>query len=292
MTGFTERRPYYAEAPLAVVVGCGGLGMSVARVLGQRDPLLITDIDGERLNEAVETLRDEGFIASGEICDITDADQTETLGAKLADGPGIRVIAHVAGVGVTIGTWQKMIAVDLIGPHRIAQALGPHMVRGGVGIFVGSIAGYLPVVSPEVEAALDDALEPAFLDNLAKALGAEPDLWNAYNLAKLGVMRLAEQLAVAWGPNEVRAVSLSPGLIDTAMGRANGSNIPAADGKGLVPRNERVREIPLARQGSVVEISKVLAFLASDGASFINGIDILVDGGLRAVWRKQGRVAR
>jgi NAD(P)-dependent dehydrogenase (short-subunit alcohol dehydrogenase family) len=293
MTGYVERKAYYAKAPVALVIGCGGLGTSIARALGRRHPLLICDLDGDRLDRSIETLRMDGYVAVGHRCDIAEPEQTRALGDALTRGPGVRVLAHVAAVGMSIRNWRKMMAVDLLGAHLIAQAADSHMVRGGAAIFISSLASYLPPINPELEALLDDPLRPSFLDELARLLGAEPNFDDTYSYAKLGVNRLAEKLAIKWGPNEVRALSLSPGLIDSPMARAEGPTLPSHDGSNArVSRNDKAREIPLGRQGSLVEITNVVDFLASDQASFLNGIDIPVDGGHRAVWRARRVVQR
>jgi len=293
MTGYLERKAYYAEAPVALIIGCGGLGTSIARALGRRHPLLICDLDGERLDRTIETLRMDGYVAAGYRCDITDPKQTHALGDTLALGAGVRVLAHVAAVGMSIRDWRKMMAVDLSGVHLIAEAAGPHMVRGGVAIFISSLASYLPAIDPRLEALLGDPLKPTFLDELVKVLGEEPNFDDTYSHAKLGVNLLAEKLAIQWGPKEVRALSLSPGMIDSPMARAEGPTLPSHDGTNArVSRGDKAREIPLGRQGTLVEITNVVDFLASDQASFLNGIDIPVDGGHRAVWRSRRVIQR
>jgi NAD(P)-dependent dehydrogenase (short-subunit alcohol dehydrogenase family) len=284
---------HHAEAPVALVIGCGGLGTSVARALARRHPLLICDLDREGLDRTIETLRHEGCAASGHGCDITDPAQTTALRELLARGPGVRVLAHVAAVGMSIRDWRKMMAVDLFGPCLVAEAAGAHMVRGGVAIFISSLASYLPPCDPRLEGLLNDPLQPGFLDELVKLLGAEPNFDDTYNYAKLGVNLLAERLAIKWGGKEVRALSLSPGMIDSPMARAEGPTLPSHDGTNTrVPRSEKAREIPLGRQGTILEITNVVDFIASDGASFLNGIDIPVDGGHRAAWRARGVIQR
>lgn len=282
-----------SQAPLALVIGCGGMGISVARALGKRHPLLLVDIDGAKLSEMVEMLRIEGYAAAGQQCDIVDAAQTAALGNALAEGPGVRVLVHVAAVGMSIGSWRRMMEIDLIGAVRIANAVGPQMVRGACGIFISSLASYLPPADPRLDALLDDPLAPDFCDNLVQFHGAEPDMDWTYNYAKLGINRLAERLAADWGAGGVRAVSLSPGMIDSPMARAEGETLPSHDGTDArKTRSEKAREIPLGRQGSMLEVTNVVDFLASDAASFINGIDITIDGGHRAVWRRSGVITR
>src|SRR5262249_45511604 len=153
--------------------------------------------------------------------------------------------------------------------------------------------GYLPPRDPHRDALLDEPLKPGFLAAMEELLGSDPGWVETYGHAKLGVIRLAEKVAVAWRPDEVRAVSVPPGMIDSPMARAQGAPRPSHKGDGAeVPRNEKAQEIPLGRQGFVTEVASVIAFLASDAASYINGIDIAVDGGHRAAWRGQGLITR
>lgn len=72
--------------------------------------------------------------------------------------------------------------------------------------------------------------------------------------------------------------------------------MPVYDGsrdERLVTRSEKAaREVPLGRQGTVLEVTTVVGFLASDAASFVNGIDVPVDGGSTAKWRASGAIQR
>lgn len=281
------------QAPLALIIGCGGLGMGTARALGKHHPLLLVDIAADRLAAAVDNLRLEGYDASGQPCDITDPVQVGVLGQRLGQGAGVSVLAHIAAIGNIADDWRQMMVVDLIGPHLIADAVQPHMVHGGVAIFVGSLAGYLPPLDAKIEALLDAPLATGFLDEMAAVLGNAPRWVDTYAYAKLGVMRLAEKRAIAWGRNGVRALSLSPGLINSPMARAQGATLPSHDGEEReVSRDEKAKEVPLGREGTMLEIISVLEFLTSDGARFINGIDIVVDGGHRAYWRDRAVITR
>jgi NAD(P)-dependent dehydrogenase (short-subunit alcohol dehydrogenase family) len=288
-----ELTAYWAKAPIALIVGCGGMGASIARALGRRHPLLMVDIDRQRLDATVDALVLDGYAAKGQACDITDPAQVEALAGILARGPGVRALAHVAAVGKSIGDWRKMMDIDLFGAVRVAQAVGPNMVRGGAALFISSLASYLPPADARLDALLDDPLAPGFCDALEAYHGREPDFDWTYNYAKLGVNRLAERMARDWQGREARALSLSPGMIDSPMARAEGDTLPSHDGtEARVTRGDKAREIPLRREGSLIEITNVVDFLLSDGASFVNGIDITVDGGHRAVWRHNGTISR
>ena len=94
---------------------------------------------------------------------------------------------------------------------------------------------------------------------------------NSYALAKAGVAQLARNIAVQWGPKGVRANSISPGLIKTELV----AQLPA--GEEFMQR--RMQMTPLRRMGEVEEIAGAAVFLASVAGGFVNGHNLVVDGG-------------
>ena len=91
------------------------------------------------------------------------------------------------------------------------------------------------------------------------------------------MIRYCERLAVRFGPKAIRVLTVSPGLIDNSMGRRERQHYPVME--------KMIQQTPLGRQCTSLEIAAVIDFAASDAASFLNGVDILVDGGLRAAIR-------
>ena len=96
----------------------------------------------------------------------------------------------------------------------------------------------------------------------------------AYQLSKFGLIRMCRRYAKSWGQRGARIVSVSPGLINSPQGAGGYDAHPQKYGM--------VESTPLRREGTMIEIADAVEFLVSDRASFVSGIDLLVDGGLLA----------
>ncbi len=286
VTGATRFLP---SDPIALIVGCGDMGVGSARVIGRRHPLFLVEINQERLNTSIDVLRHDGYSVDGMQCDISDPVQVAELGARIGRTAGVKVLAHVAAIGNTGASWRKVLDVDLIGAQLVADAIGPHMLRGGVGIFISSTGAKSCPRDDRLYSPIDNPRQPGLVDRIRDLAGRELNFIEAYFIAKRGMNRLAERLAVEWGPRQVRALTVSPGLIDSTMGRTSGKVVTMTDDDGEVrftTRDEKAKvEVPLGRQGSVLEVIAAIDFLTSDEASFINGIDLAVDGGANALAR-------
>jgi NAD(P)-dependent dehydrogenase (short-subunit alcohol dehydrogenase family) len=207
---------------------------------------------------------------------VTSAADTAAVAERVAALGRFRCLVHTAGVSPEMAEAPTVLEVDLVGSVRITDAVFPLVVAGSSAILIGSIAGYSDV-EPAVEKLLDEPLAEGFFAAVEQAVGQPLDSSTAYVLAKRGVMRLAERLATPWGAKGGRTVAISPGLIDTPMGRMELERqpiIPLMIDVTAVKRPER----PLP--GRPEDIAAAVAFLESDAAAFISGCDIRVDGGL------------
>lgn len=270
----TSARP---DLPLAVIVGAGGMGMAIARRLGQRYRLLLADRNAGHLERSVVALRQEGHDAVGSLCDVTDPDAVGALAQRTGELGPMRVLAHVVGLSPSMGDWRALMAVNLVGAARVADAMLPLASSSTAAIFIASLAGHRAPPEGRIVALLDRPLEPDFLDALQAALTEPATAGLAYQHSKWALIRMCRQRAPAWGARRARIVSLSPGLIATPMGALEFERQPM--------KYDLLAKTPLEREGTMLEVADAVEFLASDRASFISGTDLLVDGGIAAALR-------
>jgi NAD(P)-dependent dehydrogenase (short-subunit alcohol dehydrogenase family) len=264
---------------VTVITGAGG-GMGRACVERFRDDrLLLVDIDEAALRWALELAPQ----AESAVVDLGAPTSIEALVRRIRASGGLNRLLHLAGVSPMMDDAARILQVDLVGTAALLAGLEDTVGPGSVGVCVASIAAHLFPVSPESAAVLDDPLAPRLGERLALAAGAPLEPGTAYALAKYGVVRLCARLAPVWGPRGGRILSLSPGLIDTPMGRLELRDNPGK--RGLIgrtplaaPEDGASSELP----GRPADIADALAFLAGASARFINGCDVRVDGGLVA----------
>ena len=254
------------------------MGLVAARRLATRDaPTVLVDIDEDGLRAAVADVgAASGVVAESVVCDVSDPDSVAALAARVDELGGLRSLAHVAGISPTMADGRRVLTVDLVGTALLVQALEPLTTEGSAAVCWASIAGHSTPADPVIDAALDDPLAPDFLDRLDAAVGdalLEPGF--GYGYAKRGVMRLVSRSAAAWGARGARICSVSPGIIDTPMGRQEFAEQPMMA--------TMIEMTPIRRWGLPEEVCEVAAFLLSDGASFVTGCDVRVDGGVVSV---------
>jgi NAD(P)-dependent dehydrogenase (short-subunit alcohol dehydrogenase family) len=238
---------------VCVVTGAGG-GIGRAVALGMAEAgasVVLLDNNTENCRATAETLRPTGARTLALTCDIADPDSVAAAERDAqAVGP-CDILVNNAGMlvpgplaTVSLENWNHLLAVNLTGYLLCAQAFGKAMIERGRGAIVhtASIAG-------------------------SQAQGFS----GAYSVSKAGVLMLSRQLAVEWGPHGVRSNVMSPGLVRTPMSE------PFYQDPQVLQR--RSAAIPLGRIGTPDDMAQTVLFLASDRASFVNGQEIIVDGG-------------
>lgn len=226
-----------------VIGGASGIGAAVAAVLPGET--LVADRVGADVR-----------------CDLTDVPSLVAV-AGMVDRLDALVVT--AGVSPVMADARTIFDVDLAGTARVLEAFDGLVAVGTVAVCLASMAGHLGGPWP------DETIEGVDSPLTSPDAGLTDDPGFAYLLAKLGVIRLVKRTALEWGPRGARILSVSPGVVDTPMGRLEVGGTGGAA--------ELARGSALGRLARPEELASVIAFLCSEQASYMTGTDILVDGG-------------
>jgi NAD(P)-dependent dehydrogenase (short-subunit alcohol dehydrogenase family) len=238
----------------AVITGAAsGIGRAAAfrlaataQAQARECKLLLVDRESASLGAVADELG-----ATPLVVDLTRADAGEIVAAAAREQlDGLDALISNAGIApagalveLSLEDWERTFAVNVRATWLLARACHP-LLRAARGALVAtaSIAAREP--SPPI---------------------------GAYSPSKAALVMLVRQLAFEWGPDGIRANTVSPGTTHTGLTDATYSD-PAR-------RAERASHIPLRRVAAPDEIAAVICFLAGPDASYVSGADVLVDGG-------------
>lgn len=245
------------DSTVAVVTGAAsGIGRSIAtRFAEESATVIVADIDVDGGRAVRDAIRENGGRASFVETDVTDSGDVQTLLETVWDHYGsLDVLVNNAGGEFDDGkiheideeVWKKNVSVNLRGPFLCTKYALPLMVETGGGriVNVSSINGLI-------------------------GLGL-----TSYSAAKGGLLPLTKLVATQYGQHGIRANAICPGEIATDTHEY--STAPER------VRNEWLDQFPFGRFGRPEEVASVALFLASPASSYVNGTEIVVDGGMTA----------
>lgn len=243
------------DGKLCVVTGAGsGIGAAIARGLadvGAKVALL--DRDVEAAERVAASLREEGATALAVRCDVADEAAVVAAATQVRRELGVcAALVNNAGMlragsldTVSVADWNAVLAINLTGYLLCSREFGRDMIEAGQGSIV-----HVASVS---------ALHPQTRSG-------------AYSPSKAAVLLLSKQMAAEWGPQGVRSNAVCPGMIRTALS-AKFYEEPGFESKRAAVTASR-------RVGEPVDIANPAVFLASQRSAYLNGAELVVDGGL------------
>lgn len=241
------------ENKIVLVTGASrGIGAAISECLGKAGAIVIGTATSESGAQAItERFASESVQGVGKILNVTDPESVATLLKEIKEAYGApSVLVNNAGITkdnlllrMSDEQWFDVINTNLSAVFRLSKAVlrGMMKARWGRIINVGSVVGSM----------------------------GNPGQSN-YAATKAGVTGFARSLAAEVGSRGITVNTVAPGFIDTDMTRV----LPEEQKAALVGK------VPLGRLGQPEEIAAVVAFLASDGAAYITGETIQVNGGM------------
>jgi 3alpha(or 20beta)-hydroxysteroid dehydrogenase len=240
------------EGKVVLITGAArGQGETEARLFAQRGAqVVLTDVLESEGRAVAESIGDAARFVRH---DISDAGAWRTaVDTAVSEFGGLDVLINNAGVywikliaDETAAGFERILKINLVGTFLGIQAVtGPLRERGG-----GAIVN---------------------ISSTAGAMGYPGHA--AYGATKWGLRGLTRVAALELSDDRIRVNCVLPGAVDTVMTTMNGMEA----GEGKLP------SVPLRRVGGTAEIAEVVAFLASDAASYVTGSEYIVDGGATA----------
>jgi NAD(P)-dependent dehydrogenase (short-subunit alcohol dehydrogenase family) len=242
------------ERTAIVTGGASGIGGAISRRLAADGAAVaIFDLNGDAAKAAAVSIEESGGKAIGVPVDVTDRPGIDAgLDEVRARLGRPTILMNSAGITVdgpfleiTAETWNRVLAINLTGTFHCCQAVLPGMIEAGWGRIVNISSSSIHSGSPKMA---------------------------AYVASKSGVVGLTKVLALEFSRHGITVNTIPPGFIDTPMLRQTVE-------RGFISVEQQTEKTPVGRIGQPEDVAAACAFLVSEGASYITGQIIGVNGG-------------
>ena len=241
------------EGRVTLVTGSArGIGYAIAEALARaKARVIISDINKDDVDTAVQSLKDQGYDVLGIPCNVTSEESVSQAVEQIKNEAGpVEILVNNAGITRDMlfmrmdkEKWDSVLTVNLTGAYLTSKAVIRDMAKSHFGriINISSVVG--------------------LIGNAGQA---------NYSASKAGLLGLTKSLAKEFGQRNVTVNAVAPGFIETKMTHVLSDDV----------KNSFLQNIPMKKMGTPEDVANVVLFLASELASYITGQVIHVDGGM------------
>lgn len=241
----------------ALITGASkGLGRAMALALSEAGArIILVSRDAGKLASVQNEIQANGGAAEVRVADVSDEQQVTQLEREVSDSGGrVQILINNAGINIrknlvdfSLGEWRSVMDTNLTSVFLMCRAFVPHMKGSGYGRVLNMTSIMSHISLPQR---------------------------SAYSASKAALLGLIRALAQELAPEGITVNGISPGPFATEM------NLPVMQNPET--NAQFLASLPVGRWGKVEEIGSLATFLCSEGAGFITGTDIIIDGGWTA----------
>lgn len=262
-----------------IIGGSSGIGKATAAIFSKNYKVVIAGRSVDKLTKATIELEKQGAKVIPIKCDVTDLESVTRLAVESSQLGLITTVINCAGVSPSINNYKLIIDINAVGVINVTNVFQEYISEGGVLINLSSMsADMIPArLTPHKIFELSHSDLDQFklkFDHRVKLIPKNMRLGFTYGISKQFVRYYSNSQSIKYAKNNLRILTVSPGLINTPIGQSE-----YEDGKQFIEKGA------IKRMGEPTEIGQLIYNIADPKLTYLTATDILVDGGVVANYK-------
>ena len=259
---------------VVALLGAGSMGTAIVRRIAAGKKVLLGDISEKALERVSDDFRRSGYDVETQVVNALEKESVEAFAKKAATLGPVMYFIDTAGASPNQASPEHIVNLDMVGTGYAVDAFGRVMAEGGAGLIISSQAAYMYPIPNEDELQIVNATTEQLAELPIVKNVAMQNSGLAYMIAKrVNHLQAQRATATTWRERRARINTISPGIIVTPLAydefNANGDGYQAM-----------IDASAAQRVATSDEIADAASFLLGEHATFINGTDLLIDGGV------------
>ena len=259
---------------VVALLGAGSMGTAIVRRIAAGKKVLLGDISERALERVSDDFRRSGYDVETQVVNALEKESVEAFAKKAEELGPVMYFIDTAGASPNQASPEHIVNLDMVGTGYAVDAFGRVMAEGGAGLIISSQAAYMYPIPNDIELQLVNTPTEELKDVPFIKEVAMQNSGFAYMIAKrMNHLQAQRAAATSWRERHARINTISPGIIVTPLAydefNANGEGYQAM-----------IDASAARRVATSDEIADAASFLLGEHATFINGTDLLIDGGV------------